>query len=675
MRTGHTAYRGRRRRVSPEVVPALRQDPRDNRRMRPTFALTAVLLALLTVAPLAGQAPPAGRAEAYQAFLEGRRFESVGDVAKAIEAYERAAKLEPANGMALAELAQLYARRERVDDARAAAQRALQVNPDQPDAHWVLGMLAMARAGGQRETSAPDRALLQEAIDHFSRSLPARAYDLNVYINLGRLYLQTDQPAKAVEPLTTVYNRDAGALEAGLLLAQAHEQAGNRPRALEVVSTVLDTEPRFFRARLLQADLLERERRWAEAAAAYAQAFADNPKATELQVRAATALLNADRPAEARDVLDAAVKARPSDLQARYLLAQAQRSLGDLAAAEQTGTALRALAPSDSRGPVVLSQVYADRREHQKVIDVLAPLLASRGTSLARGAVTGLTLRLAAAHLALGQADEAIAVLEQASASQDDGLVDAYLLQALVNTRRYDRAIVVGERVRDARPDDPQPERLLALAYAGVGRVDDAVALMRAQVEARAGDLRAVTTLADVLSTSGRHDAAVEALASREDAFAKQVDYWFQRGAVEERAGDVAAAEEAFRKALALDDAHAPSLNYLGYMLAEQGVQLDEAVRLVKQALAVDPDNGSYLDSLGWALYKQGHYEEARRFLERAAGLLADNSVIQDHLGDARLAMKDTAGAIEAWERALAGDGASIDADAIRRKIARTRDR
>jgi Flp pilus assembly protein TadD len=208
------------------------------------------------------------RASAYQAFLEGRRLESSGEVDQAISALERAARLDPTAGYALAELAQLYARLERADDARDAAERAIAVEPGQPEAHWVLGMLDMALAGSQGETGSPDREVMVRAIDHFRKALPARPFDTSVHITLGRLYLQTGQPNEAVEALETAYQRDAGALEAGLLLAQALDQTGARTRALDVVSTVLDSEPRFFRARLVQADLLERLRRWSDAAQA-----------------------------------------------------------------------------------------------------------------------------------------------------------------------------------------------------------------------------------------------------------------------------------------------------------------------------------------------------------------------------------------------------------------------
>ena len=82
--------------------------------------------------------------------------------------------------------------------------------------------------------------------------------------------------------------------------------------------------------------------------------------------------------------------------------------------------------------------------------------------------------------------------------------------------------------------------------------------------------------------------------------------------------------------------------------------------------IVADPDNGSYLDSLGWAYFKQGKVADARTQLQRAATISRSNSVIQDHLGDVLMALDDGPGAIAAWERALAGDGESIDAAAIK---------
>jgi tetratricopeptide (TPR) repeat protein len=639
-----------------------------------SHALMALTLAVQPGPSPAPTARPSVRAEAYQAFLEARRLESAGDAPGAIAALERAATLDTSPGI-LTELAQLYARQDRAADATRTAERALALDPDNADAHWMLGMLGVPASVMQGDTApARDRAAIEAAIGHLEKAAAGRGYDLNLPVVLGRLYLQVERPAEAVTVLRSVYAQESGALEAGVLLAQALDRTGQRDEGLAVLGQVLETEPRFFRARLQQAELLERARRWSQAADAYDLAAQENPNAVELRVRQATALLSADRAADARTVLEQVIQARPTELQARYLLAQTQRELGDGEAAEETARAMMAIAPADVRGPVVLSQVYADRGEHARVVEILGPIVQKGGIGNPQSAM-GVTMRLASAHMALGQPDAAIAVLETSRAARPDAMMDVYLMQTLVMARRFDRAIAVGQEARRARPGDLQVGRLLAQAYLGANRPDEAIALLEAERQARPDDPTITLALATTLADARREPQAMAVLADAEKAFGDQVAYWFQRGAILERFSRRQDAKGAFRKALAIDPAHAPTLNYLGYMLVEDGGPMDEAVQLIEQALEVEPDNGSYLDSLGWAYYKQGKLPEARRYLQRAADLLRSNSVIQDHLGDVLVALNDGPAAIAAWERALAGDGESIDPAAIKSKIDRARQR
>ena len=134
-------------------------------------------------------------------------------------------------------------------------------------------------------------------------------------------------------------------------------------------------------------------------------------------------------------------------------------------------------------------------------------------------------------------------------------------------------------------------------------------------------------------------------------------------------------AERTFREILDADPSHAPSLNYLGYMLAERGRKLDEAVSFISRALEIDADNPAYLDSLGWAYYKQARYADALSPLERAASGLPGVSVIQEHLGDLYLQLKRYSDAAAAFDRALEGDRADIDEAAVRSKRDQARDR
>ena len=108
-------------------------------------------------------------------------------------------------------------------------------------------------------------------------------------------------------------------------------------------------------------------------------------------------------------------------------------------------------------------------------------------------------------------------------------------------------------------------------------------------------------------------------------------------------------------------------------MLADRGERLDEAVDLVERALTIDPDNGSYLDSLGWAYFKQKKIDKAETLLRRAAEQAPGNSVVQDHYGDVLWANGRRDEAVAAWQRALKGDRESVDPKAIEAKIAKAR--
>jgi tetratricopeptide (TPR) repeat protein len=97
---------------------------------------------------------------------------------------------------------------------------------------------------------------------------------------------------------------------------------------------------------------------------------------------------------------------------------------------------------------------------------------------------------------------------------------------------------------------------------------------------------------------------------------------------------------------------NASALNYLGYMLADRNVRLDEASDLVKKALELEPDRGEYLDSLGWVYYRQGKLDQAEGLLQRALQLQADPTV-HDHLGDVYLKEGKIREAIAQWQASL----------------------
>jgi tetratricopeptide (TPR) repeat protein len=467
--------------------------------------------------------------------------------------------------------------------------------------------------------------------------------------------------------LKWIAEQEPRAAEVSFLLAQAYEGSGERDEAISVLRQALAVEPRYFRAWISLAELLEKNRQFEEAAEAYGRAVAQSPKSIDLRLRQATALLNAGEAAAANALLDEVVKEAPTDGSALYLQTEAQRQMKDYDAAEATAKRLVALESDEMRGLFALALVYEARREHRKVIATLEPA-ASKAPSGPRSAP--LHVRLGLAHQELGDFDRAIAAFEQArSASPGDPLFDAYLAQAYIAAGRPAEALDVTSVARKTRPEDFRFVRLEADALADSGKLDEAIALLKQEIARQSDRADVPLGLASLCVEHRRFDCAQSVLAAASERFPDNVFVTFQRGAMYERQEQFAEAERAFREALEREPDHGPTLNYLGYMLAERGEKLDEAVSLLEQALATDPYNGSYLDSLGWAHYVRGDLALARKYLGMAVERLPRNSVVLDHWGDLLLKTGERAEAIRAWERALGGDRDSIDPAAIERKL------
>ncbi|MBH0193258.1 MAG: tetratricopeptide repeat protein, partial [Nitrospira sp.] len=105
--------------------------------------------------------------------------------------------------------------------------------------------------------------------------------------------------------------------------------------------------------------------------------------------------------------------------------------------------------------------------------------------------------------------------------------------------------------------------------------------------------------------------------------------------------------------ALSLDPHHADALNYLGYSYAERGIKIDQALSLTRRAVALKPENGYYVDSLGWAFYKSGYLAEALTEIKRAVALVGDDPVIYEHLGEIYVKQQNLSDAREAWLHSL----------------------
>ncbi len=257
----------------------------------------------------------------------------------------------------------------------------------------------------------------------------------------------------------------------------------------------------------------------------------------------------------------------------------------------------------------------------------------------------------------------------------DPGLTDARLLVAetLDRLEQYDLSAATYAEVP---PDDPAfvaAELGRAEVLQRSGAIDAAVEVLTALSESRPGLAPVEARLGDMLRRSGDMAGANAAYGRALGLFSGDDPalwlIYYTRGITSHQLDDWPAAEADFRKALELRPGHPQVLNYLGYSLVERGEKLDEALAMIEEAVAGEPESGAIVDSLGWVLFRLGRYDEAVVHLERAAALEPVDPVINDHLGDAYWAVGRKREADFQWRRALSFGPEEDEAARIRRKL------
>jgi tetratricopeptide (TPR) repeat protein len=205
------------------------------------------------------------------------------------------------------------------------------------------------------------------------------------------------------------------------------------------------------------------------------------------------------------------------------------------------------------------------------------------------------------------------------------------------------------------------------------GRADAAIEALQALSRSH-GDLVSVHfALADMLRMAERFE---EAEASYTAAIDLQPDLteddwvlFFYRAVCHEQSQDWASAEADLRRAIDLNPSQPQVLNYLGYGLVDRGEKLDEALGMIEKAVAAAPQEGYIIDSLAWALFRLGRYEEALEPMERAAQIEKFDPIVTDHLGDVYWMVGRKLEAQFQWRRALSFEPTEKDAERIRRKL------
>jgi tetratricopeptide (TPR) repeat protein len=208
------------------------------------------------------------------------------------------------------------------------------------------------------------------------------------------------------------------------------------------------------------------------------------------------------------------------------------------------------------------------------------------------------------------------------------------------SVKRPAMAIKIYERMPANSPLKRNAQIQLATDLDAIDRGDEAIKILKTVAAEDPKDIEAVMALGNIERGRKKFADCVQTYSQGLDALPAPNEksnwvYYYYRGICEERSKQWSKAEVDMRKALALMPEQAHVLNYLGYSWIDQGVNLDEAMKMIKRAVDQRPDDGYIVDSLGWAYYRIGNFEDAVKNLERAIDLKPEDPTINDHLGDA----------------------------------------
>jgi tetratricopeptide (TPR) repeat protein len=600
-------------------------------------------LACASFAQSAPAAPPTpasdDKAGAYYNFAMGRLYAELAaaegsreDVTKAIHYYQEAIKLDPTAGLILEELTDLYIKTNRLADAVDQAEGLLKLDPANLDARRTLAQIYVHLATGDTPNAKMDENYLHKAIEQYRKVTEQAPKDAESWSYLGRLYRASSDSVAAEKAFNSALQAEPDNEDALMGLAAVYADTGDSAKALEKLKTLTDKSPNERTLGVL-AQQYESMKDFKSAAEALQRAVALDPDDEGLQKGLAEDLLESGQFDDSLKIYKQLATDNPREPLYRLRVALLYRVKHDYPAAEKALAAAQLL-DADSVGV---------REEHVFLLD------------------------------AEGKTGEAIAAMKSLldalphrNYNADDARVRARLVRHLAilyrDAKQYPAAIDAFRQYATIETDDDgQVEAAAQIVDTDLAAGDLAAAEREAQAgtkkfaDNRGASCELQLALAEVYEQSKHWNEMMKAL-DRADQFAstgrEKEQAYFMRGAGLERQKQFDQSEAAFRKVLELNPKNAGALNYLGYMLADRNVRLEEAYDLIKRAVDLEPDNGAYLDSLGWVYFRQGKLDDARGLLERALERMPDPTV-RDHLGDVYLKLGKTKEAIAQWQDSL----------------------
>ncbi len=635
------------------------------KRMKNFFSIITLALGLATSVLAGVQVDP--RADAYYLYCLGRMYEMQGQSEASLSQYRDAVEKDPEAAYLHLAIAELHAKSDRVEEAMASARTALELDSDLAGAHRLLGKIYFSMFRAQN-----DSASLDQSVNEFEETVRLEPWDVETRQRLAELYIGRGEIEKAGVELDALIKQAPDAYYAMYRLGQIRAESGDPQGAAELYRQAIETEPRHQASRLELGRVYSELGDYEKSEKVYREALELAPEDGRIRVRLAyTLAAKGDLDAAARQ-FERVLENEPEYLEALLGLARVRQGLKELDVAEALFEKALELNPSLVQAKEYLAGVHQEKREYNEASDVLESLLAMPEDAYPSTQRAQFWAQMGFVLQELNNHAGAVEALGKARAlSPEDPRFEAAFVQVLFGADRMDEAEKAYlEAIRRFPESDGLKVLGAQIAYEQ-GQKQESLERLLGMARLEPENPTLTGAVVDFYQREKRFADGEAFLLEVIGKTSESELHLFQLGAMLERQKKYDRAETAFKKVLEMSPGNSAAMNYLGYMLADQGVRLEESLDYIQRAVALDPYNGAYLDSLGWVYFKLDKLDLAEENIVKALGRMRTTGVVYDHLGDVYYRKGKRDDAIQSWRKALEQDDDELERDEVNRKIDR----
>ncbi|MCZ6541315.1 MAG: DciA family protein [Nitrospinae bacterium] len=495
----------------------------------------------------------------------------------------------------------------------------------------------------------------------------------DLHTHLISLYLRTGQFELALEAGQEAIDRFPNNVRVHMILGDILSSQNKYRKAMDHYNKVMEVEPDNARAYLLAGYNMKALKQYEDARELFLQATVVDPANPLGHHYLGSALARTGEVESAEEKFKKSLTLRPSFIEARENLARVLELQKKFPEAMEQYKIILKLKPGDKK-----------IRGHLKRIDVVATAGLADNVEMAE--VPPFEPDEANIHTQIGtifyeQAVylKAVDEFRLALANEEDKALHLVIAKIYELLGRMDKAITEVEAYRNAGVGEESVDILLNLArlYGLNKEMRKSIELLSRAVAMEPENDRLYHALSLAHMSLNEYDDAYRNINQAIDLNGKKDTYYFEQGALLERLGHYDQAIVSMKQTLEINPHHSNAHNFIGYIYATQGVELDKALGHLEQALTIQPRNGYFLDSLGWIYHKKGEFEQALEHIKKAMVYAQPDPVLYDHLGDVYFSMKNVTEARKAWKTSLAltlkkledPSGEIPDLDKLREKI------